>query len=107
MSIESQQVPTTEGEIPASPGSSGSPSQPVSTEAGSKTADVDVTADVAASQKEAAGPAGGSVPDQPSSGDILALLAAVEQRILDAFEQKLAYDASKEKQVDRLHEELQ
>jgi molecular chaperone GrpE len=49
--------------------------------------------------------------ERPSSNErsdtITELLTKMEERILDAFEQKLAFDASKEKQIDRLHEELQ
>ena len=56
-------------------------------------------------------PKGANVPgpafDHPPSNDIPTLLVGIEQRILDAFEQKLAFDASKEKQINRLHEELQ
>ena len=36
-----------------------------------------------------------------------ALLSNLEARLLDAFNQKLAFDTFKEKQIDRLHEELQ
>lgn len=35
------------------------------------------------------------------------LLSNMERRLLDAFNQKLAFDNFKEKQIDRLHEELQ
>jgi molecular chaperone GrpE len=41
------------------------------------------------------------------SSDIPLLLSKMEERILDTFERKLAFDASKEKQIDRLHDELQ
>lgn len=41
------------------------------------------------------------------SGAVVVLLKEMEGRILDAFEQKLAFDAVKEKQLDRLHDELQ
>jgi hypothetical protein len=40
-------------------------------------------------------------------GDLSALLSHLEARLLDAFNQKLAYDNFKEKQIDRLHQELQ
>lgn len=36
-----------------------------------------------------------------------ALLSNLETRLLDAFNQKLAFDNFKEKQIDRLHEEIQ
>jgi len=36
-----------------------------------------------------------------------AMLSNLEERLLDAFDQKLAFDAFKEKQIDRLHEEVQ
>jgi molecular chaperone GrpE len=39
--------------------------------------------------------------------DLSALLSNLEARLLDAFNQKLAFDNFKEKQIDRLHEELQ
>jgi molecular chaperone GrpE (heat shock protein) len=35
------------------------------------------------------------------------ILAAMEERILEAFERKLAFDSGKEKQIERLHAELQ
>ncbi|MGC2776843.1 MAG: nucleotide exchange factor GrpE [Bradyrhizobium sp.] len=70
-----------------------------------------------------AGPTAGTLPDRALPGtsgpeiaaktasepsnDISLLLSKMEERILDAFEQKLAFDASKEKQIGRLHEELQ
>jgi molecular chaperone GrpE len=44
-------------------------------------------------------------PNVPPS--IESLLANMERRILEAFEQKLAFDETKEKQIDRLHGELQ
>ncbi|WGJ16512.1 nucleotide exchange factor GrpE [Methylocapsa sp. D3K7] len=42
-----------------------------------------------------------------SQDDLSALLSHLEARLLDAFNQKLAFDNFKEKQIDRLHEELQ
>ena len=42
-----------------------------------------------------------------SQDDLSALLSNLEARLLDAFNQKLAFDNFKEKQIDRLHEELQ
>jgi molecular chaperone GrpE len=39
--------------------------------------------------------------------DLQAMLSNLEERLLDAFDQKLAFDAFKEKQIDRLHEEVQ
>jgi molecular chaperone GrpE len=42
-----------------------------------------------------------------SQADLSALLSHMETRLLDAFNQKLAFDNFKEKQIDRLHEELQ
>ena len=42
-----------------------------------------------------------------SQADLSALLSNLEARLLDAFNQKLAFDTFKEKQIDRLHEELQ
>jgi hypothetical protein len=42
-----------------------------------------------------------------SQADLSALLSHMETRLLDAFHQKLAFDNFKEKQIDRLHEELQ
>jgi molecular chaperone GrpE len=112
MSVETRQVPAANAEIPVSPGSPNSPLPPVvAIEADNGTADGGVTAkatlDMVGPQKEATGQADEPAPDQPSSGDILALVATIEQRILLVFEQKLAFDASKEKQIDRLHEELQ
>src|SRR3954471_21978980 len=106
MSVETRQVPASDAEIPVSPGSLNGPPPPVSAiEAEHGAADGGVTAeatlDAAGPQQEATGQAGGPAPDQP--GDILALMATIEQRILLAFEQKLAFDASKEKQIDRLH----
>ncbi len=41
------------------------------------------------------------------SADLSAMLSNLEGRLLDAFDQKLAFDAFKEKQIDRLHEEVQ
>ena len=42
-----------------------------------------------------------------SQDDLSALLSHLEARLLDAFNQKLVFDNFKEKQIDRLHEELQ
>jgi len=42
-----------------------------------------------------------------SQADLSAQLSNLEARLLDAFNQKLAFDTFKEKQIDRLHEELQ
>jgi hypothetical protein len=42
-----------------------------------------------------------------SEADLAALLSNLEARLLDAFNEKLAFDNFKEKQIDRLHEELQ
>jgi molecular chaperone GrpE len=42
-----------------------------------------------------------------AQADLSALLLNLEARLLDAFNQKLAFDNFKEKQIDRLHEELQ
>ena len=42
-----------------------------------------------------------------SQDDLSALLSHLETRLLEAFNQKLAFDNFKEKQIDRLHEELQ
>ena len=54
---------------------------------------------------------GGSEAEADSSprpqADLSALLSNLEARLLDAFNQKLAFDTFKEKQIDRLHEELQ
>jgi molecular chaperone GrpE len=46
-------------------------------------------------------------PVAPSNIDIRSQLEDMERRILEAFERKLAFDQSKEKQIDRLHAELQ
>jgi molecular chaperone GrpE len=45
--------------------------------------------------------------DVAALDEIAEMLAAMEWRLLDAFDRKLAFDAGKEKQIDRLHEELQ
>jgi len=42
-----------------------------------------------------------------SGRDLSLQLSEVERRILTAFEEKLAFDTVKEKQLDRLHDELQ
>jgi hypothetical protein len=42
-----------------------------------------------------------------SQADLASLLSKMEARLLEAFDQKLAFDNFKEKQIDRLHEELQ
>jgi molecular chaperone GrpE len=39
--------------------------------------------------------------------DLHAMLSNLEERLLDAFDQKLAFDAFKERQIDRLHAEVQ
>ncbi len=39
--------------------------------------------------------------------DLSAKVSNLEARLLDAFNDKLAFDAFKEKQIDRLHEEIQ
>ncbi len=39
--------------------------------------------------------------------DLVVQLANLEERLLDAFNQKLAFDSFKEKQIDRLHDEIQ
>lgn len=45
--------------------------------------------------------------DATPNHDIEAAIASGVERILEAFETKLAYDESKQRQIDRLHEELQ
>ena len=50
---------------------------------------------------------GGEAQSSISRADLCALLSHLEARLLDAFNQKLAFDNFKEKQIDRLHEELQ
>ena len=47
----------------------------------------------------------GKAPDR--AADVPELLSSLEMRLLDAFNQKLTYDNFKEKQIDRLHEEIQ
>lgn len=50
------------------------------------------------------------MPDQPLAGSAKTLEDRIErgfQRVLDAFERKLAFDQHKESQIDRMHEELQ
>lgn len=49
--------------------------------------------------------AGAVRPEAPH--DLAALVLDLEKNILDAFERKIAFDATKEKQIDRLHAELQ
>jgi molecular chaperone GrpE (heat shock protein) len=44
-------------------------------------------------------------PEAPA--DLPRLLAEIESRLLSAFEEKLAIDSHKDKQIDRLHDELQ
>jgi hypothetical protein len=39
--------------------------------------------------------------------DVAALLLSMESRLIDAFERKVAFDQFKERQIDRLHDELQ
>ena len=69
---------------------------------------------VASTGDEAAVPHEAATAPRAASGDIDAASANFEQlihsavaTILGAFETKLAYDASKQLQIDRLHEELQ
>ena len=51
---------------------------------------------------------GGEADNAPKpQADLSTLLSNLEARLLDAFNQKLAFDNFKEKQIDRLHEELQ
>lgn len=50
------------------------------------------------------------MPDQPLAGSAETVEDRIErgfQRVLDAFERKLAFDQHKESQIDRMHEELQ
>jgi len=61
--------------------------------------------DVAPVIDEASSP-GTERPD-PERQELLALFASFETRLIAAFDQKLAVDSHKEKQIDRLHEELQ
>jgi hypothetical protein len=53
------------------------------------------------------GESGSEARSLTSLADLSALLSNLEARLLDAFNQKLAFDNFKEKQIDRLHEELQ
>jgi molecular chaperone GrpE len=49
-----------------------------------------------------------AVPSATGPEDALrAQLSEMEARILGAFQEKLAFDATKEKQIDRMHDELQ
>jgi molecular chaperone GrpE (heat shock protein) len=49
----------------------------------------------------------GDGPGEATVQRMTTILAAMERRILEAFERKLAFDSGKEKQIDRLHAELQ
>jgi hypothetical protein len=42
-----------------------------------------------------------------NADDLKSVLLGVEARLTEVFERKLAFDGFKEKQIDRLHEELQ
>jgi molecular chaperone GrpE len=108
MSAESRQVGASDVEIPVSSISTDRQTAAASAEhTDGEGATAEAPSNVAELQKEATDLASESASRRPLSGDIPTLLAGIEQRILQAFEQKLAFDASKEKQIDRLHEELQ
>jgi molecular chaperone GrpE len=49
----------------------------------------------------------GETGEADSLADLSAMLSNLQERLLDAFDQKLAFDAFKERQIDRLHEEVQ
>jgi molecular chaperone GrpE (heat shock protein) len=51
-------------------------------------------------------PIDGEADPEADPGPVAAALAALEQRLVGAFESRLGYDAVKEKQIDRLHDEL-
>ncbi len=56
---------------------------------------------------DAVTPQGDAAPSVTSIATLTDCLKAMERQLLESFEQKLAYDAFKEKQIERLHNELQ
>ena len=76
--------------------------------ADSRVADVAATVSVASSSVANTEEGGSEADSSPRpQADLSALLSNLEARLLDAFNRKLAFDTFKEKQIDRLHEELQ
>ena len=73
-----------------------------------RVADIAATVSVASSSVVNTEEGGSEADSSPRpQADLSALLSNLEARLLDAFNQKLAFDTFKEKQIDRLHEELQ